>query len=371
MRKLLERFIKTNGEKVDTPPTPLVVSFPERYRVKLISLLGFYAEEAGKICEKAYPFMSSFPASMKHHDLERDGLWHHSWDVATNMALRLTAKSKPKKEIYIGFLVGLFHDVGKTCLYDIEHNYNYNAFSLNPLPKEAKITGTRNNQRNHAMLSCIFISPLMGDLLENLSGEEIYLMCEAIVNHHDKTTIDNVYLNLLKEVDIDAVKTFEKKVTEKTEEDQVEKTQPVIKQEERIEKIDLNTWFDCLREKIYTVYNTGYHYYILNHENRNILLLTYPKIINEINEIYRNKTGQQYHNDLIIDALLKQKYIIALSKDDTVNIAIRMAIKSSGLERNLKFIILDADKILSEEDMKKYFSNDIIIKKINGNFIGG
>ena len=95
----------------------------------------------------------------------------------------------------------------------------------------------------------------------------------------------------------------------------------------------------------------------------NILLLTYPKTFVEVCDLYRQKTNAIIHDSLFLKALQLKGYCIAFEKNSPI---VHVRINANGNERNLKFVCLDAEKILSGNDIAKYKTTAASIKKFYG-----
>jgi hypothetical protein len=371
-------FFKKRQERppqIQTPENTCPV--PEH---RLVSVLGFYADEARILCERVYRIMAPYPASVGHHENYPGGLWRHSIDVALAMAEKMAEKGRSTRDAFCAFVVGLLHDAGKIAFYQTEGG----GYEYHPLMLKAKgdlvITGTRNDQKNHAEISAMLLLKVLGDEVKLFSIDEILAIGEAIRLHHSRITVDNAFLVILREVDAASVKDAEKNII--TQED-IPLPEPEAREEPEKKqvlesemqppspgaRIDLAIWQDCLQELVYTKFNSGYHYYLVPVEDRMVLLLTYPKTVNEINEFYRQRTGMLIHDLLFVQALEEYGYVAAMNGDSPV-VSVSLVIEPSRTSRKLKFLCLFPEKVLTDRDIQKYGTNGVTVKKFGGRLKG-
>lgn len=351
---------------------------------RLISALGFFAEDVYAICLNVKAAAGKFPASLSHHEAKEGGLYEHCLDVAFKAAKIMETKSSNKRDPLLAFMAGLFHDIGKVALYEVDANgYDYHPLIMPP-PEKIRIVGTKNDQKNHAYISPLFLLPLLAEKVKIFSVSEILAIAETVRLHHAKIS-GKAFLAVLKEADEEAVADFEETVasasntastpqaTEEADEATAEiQTIDIQNTPGRETKIDLTFWAGCFKEHAQTVYKSGFHYYLMQYEDTMILFLTSPKIVGEINELYRKKTGMMIHDSLFLEALQKNDYVAIFEPErNTPIVRVRMSVVNGKVtkERILKFVCLYAEKVLSQEEIARYATpSNIAIKKVYGQF---
>lgn len=357
---ILDLFGRRAGSSVNEGPKSSPHQELARLRGKLVSLLGFYADEAYRICERVHSATAPFPASWSHHESVVAGLWVHSLEVAVRCAERVTES----RDRFMAFLVGLLHDTGKIAFYEVETaGYSYHPLVLPAKRVSLRVKGTRNNQRNHAEVSALLILPLLGEEVEMFSIDELLQMSEAVRLHHSSVVVDNPYLKVLRDADRDSVREYEERVTRQEEPTAGQQTETTGVETEG--RVNLSLWVDCLRELVCTKFESGYHYYLLPHEDVMVLLLAYPKTFFEVNDLYRRKTGMLIHDTLFLQALAENGYVAARDGDRSV-VKVVMVVQASRTERRLNFLALHADRVLPGEDVLRYATRGVTVKRFRG-----
>ncbi len=415
MKKFLKRIIEkaVNTETASDATEPIVVAVKDNLKQRLISIIGFYADDIYEICQNVKAFTGKFPASLSHHEAKEGGLYEHCLEVAFRAAKIMETRSNIRRDTLLAFMTGLFHDIGKIAMYEVDTGgYDYHPLVF-PHPDKLHITGTKNNQTNHAFLSSLLILPILKNKVKMITVGEVLTIAKIVMAHHSNIS-GCALLSVLKEADGQTVADFTEAMTstttanstssttETTEIGEKSDTTDIAKNTEKLDaadrikmeqaktadmviggeekqktavretKIDIPAWTKYFKEFTQTIYRSDYHYYLMEYENTMIIFLTSPKTVNEINELYRQRTGMMIHDTLFIEALEKNGYIAIKNDEGKVVVKVRMDVTSgkTSKERNLKFICLYADMIFSQEEMEKYATNPgVSIKKVYGQFL--
>jgi len=340
----------------------------------LAGIVGEYEKYVNIVNEKVKSVTINYPASSGYHGCYKGGLWEHSIQTAVKMAEYFTKYST--RESFIAYLIGLMHDTGKIATYKYETAYKHVPLQLNgAVPEDLRVTGSiTNDNRLHARLSALLAYYFLQPVIEVLKLEEFLVITETIENHHSKVILpDNPYIETLKEIDTAQVKTDMQENVAKQPTTQ-EQNQPLQQEQSEENKnlditnrtINIEIWKKILIRKMERDWIKNYAFYVIKYENRILLLITTPKYFSELNNEYCKTTNNMYHDSAFIEVLKENGYI-AMAEENNFSI-VKASIKLQGSNRKLKFIALDAEKILNTEQINEYITALDYIK-IKGNFI--
>lgn len=234
MKKNLFKFFLFSESERKKEGRVIQIPAPDVELIK--ETIGEGYSQLSNILSDIYTVMRLFPASEKHHDSEKGGLWTHSLKTAIEISKRFSAieneivvqnpltQNISYKDSYeerrqskiLAFLAGLLHDVGKITEYSvILSNKNFKV-RINPLDWESFVSLCRNCENKnievmknaektgmtHAYLSAFLAAIILKSAIKNFNPEVIAKFIQAIaLEHTDVTVENNVFLKLLRSSD--------------------------------------------------------------------------------------------------------------------------------------------------------------------------
>lgn len=354
-------FLSIFKNQKDTIQNTTSEFIPEQIVREAERALGYDYVDVEQTIYMAYRVMTCYPASIEHHDSQRGGLWEHSFSVAIKAVSNIKKYTKDRKYTVPAFIAGLLHDVGKIAYYVCDtQGYDFNPLCL--MPHSYPIVGKKpENDKEHALTSAMLLFSFLTEKVKNIDINLLNQLVEAILLHHSSVKPNNLILYALKDSDI---------------EDTAEKINSIIapSKENKGKDIDtgaetrINTWLECLRHKVLNEFQRDYNFYVVSHDGTILILLVAPVAFNLVNEIFNSRINNNMSPQLVAEMLDKHGYIaIRRNEGHFVKVTIKF-LKDDGYEtqRDLTVICLFADKIFTEDEIKKLVSQRVKKIKFRG-----
>lgn len=336
----------------------------------LITLLGTtYSKYAKTVVDKVYSVARYYPASVQTHNSFQGGLWKHLYAVATGMA----EKFRDTKQAYIAFIVGLLHDIGKIGFFKYQTSYSFNPLRFESPPLDLQIIAKEKNDQ-HAELGSVIMFYFIQEVIDTLTTVDICNIAFAIRNHHTKIVSENVYLDILRDIDC---KCSEQEIqkqyyvtpscdlnnTSQERESHVSNLDTLpqehvsnldTSQNSEQTEIDLYEFRSSFRKLVAQGnFVQDYHFYVTCYNDKNILLITMPKSFSQLVSSYCTQKNVMIHESVFLKILEQQKWIAMKLNDDFV---VKATMKFNEKNRTLKFIAFDANRFFSKDEIKQYYT---------------